>query len=136
MEYHIGFHDDIVREYASNNSIVLQAYSPLSGGKLATATAGSLQDTIAKAHNRTAAQVALRFIAQGGVAAIPKASTLDYMMENEGIFDFNLTDTEMMQLGGQATPNGRGVGDAESMMCIDASAGKMARCSYLDAGML
>jgi 2,5-diketo-D-gluconate reductase B len=135
VEYHIGFHDDIVNAYAGNNSVVLQAYSPLAGGVLAKADANATISVIARAHNRSVAQVALRFIAQGGVAAIPKAATLDYMAENMGVFDFALTASEMVELGAAATPNRRGVSDAESMMCVDTTQGKMARCSYLDAGL-
>lgn len=114
--------------------LVLQAYSPLAGGHLATPDSNSTLARIATAHNRSAAQIALRFIAQSGVAAVPKANTLEYMAENMGVFDFTLTDTEMVQLGSEPTPNKRAVSDAESMMCIDTSTGKMARCSYLDAG--
>ena len=56
------------------------------------------------------------------------------MTENMGVYDFTLTDEEMVALGAEAAPNRRGVNDGESMMCTLPEQGKMARCAYLDAG--
>lgn len=50
---------------------------------------------IAKAHNKTAAQVVLRWGVQRGTSIIPKTTKPHRMRENINIFDFELSDEEM-----------------------------------------
>lgn len=50
---------------------------------------------IGKAHGKTLAQAALRFLIQRGVIIIPKSTHKERMQENLDIFDFELTDDEM-----------------------------------------
>ncbi len=54
--------------------------------------------SIGKAHGKTPAQVILRWHMQEGFSAIPGASNPDYIKENIQIFDFELTDEEMVQM--------------------------------------
>lgn len=131
IEYHLGYHDDMLVEYGKNHSIIMQAYSPLGGGHLATSTDEPLKSIAAK-HNVSVAQASLKFIEQRGVAAIPKASTAEYQAENLDLAGFTLTETDMVALGSMANPNRRGGADGMGMMCIDTATGKMARCYYLD----
>ena len=53
---------------------------------------------IGKAHGKTLAQVALRFLIQRGVIIIPKSTHKERMEENIDIFDFALTDEEMIRI--------------------------------------
>lgn len=50
---------------------------------------------IAVRHNKTAAQVLLRWGVQRGTAVIPKSSKVERCIENISIFDFNLSPEEM-----------------------------------------
>ena len=50
---------------------------------------------IGKAHGKTLAQTALRFLIQRGVIIIPKSTHKERMQENLDIFDFELTAEEM-----------------------------------------
>ena len=50
---------------------------------------------IASAHNKSVAQIALRFLVQQGIIAIPKASKLKHMQENINVFDFSLSAADM-----------------------------------------
>lgn len=50
---------------------------------------------IGKAHGKTLAQTALRFLIQRGVIIIPKSTHKERMQENLDIFDFELTVEEM-----------------------------------------
>ena len=50
---------------------------------------------IAESHGRTVAQVALRYLIQRGIIAIPKTTHIDRMKENLDIFDFELSAAEM-----------------------------------------
>ena len=48
-----------------------------------------------EAHGKTPAQVILRWHIQEGLSAIPGASNPEYINENIGIFDFELSQDEM-----------------------------------------
>ena len=53
---------------------------------------------IAQAHQRTVAQVVLRWDVQSGIVTIPKSVRRERIVENAAIFDFALTDAEMKQI--------------------------------------
>lgn len=53
---------------------------------------------IAKAHNKSAAQVIIRWHIQKGFFVIPGASNPDYIKENIDVFDFSLSRKEMKKI--------------------------------------
>lgn len=53
---------------------------------------------IAKAHNKSAAQVIIRWHIQNGFFVIPGASNPDYIKENIDVFDFSLNKKEMKKI--------------------------------------
>lgn len=55
---------------------------------------------IASSHERTPAQVLLRWALQRGIAVIPKSVNADRLAENARLFDFELTADDMAVLGG------------------------------------
>ena len=58
-------------------------------------------DTIAKAHNKSAAQVALKWVLQSKtaqVSLVTKADSKEYIKEDVSLFDWNLTASEMRVL--------------------------------------
>jgi 2,5-diketo-D-gluconate reductase A len=81
------------REYHSDHGIVTQSWAPIGHGR------GLLREhaviTIAHAHERTSAQVVLRWHLQQGLTVVPKSSRPERMAENIAIFDFELSDAEM-----------------------------------------
>jgi len=86
------------------HGMVPVAYSPIArGGAKGDAT---LQ-AIGKRHNKTAAQVSLRFLVQQGIAVIPRTSKVERLAENIDLFDFELSDSEMTQIAELAHPDGR-----------------------------
>jgi D-xylose reductase len=54
---------------------------------------------IAQRHDRTPAQILLRWGVQRRTVVIPKTSRPDRLRENLAIFDFELTAEDMQQLG-------------------------------------
>ncbi len=98
-EIHIYYQEQEVVPYMHNLGIVMQAWYPFGGRGH---TSEILQDptiaAIAEAHDRTAAQVILRWHLQRGVVAIPGSSNPDHIRENISVFDFSLTDAEMAQI--------------------------------------
>lgn len=53
---------------------------------------------IAKAHNKSAAQIIIRWHIQKGFSVIPGASNPDYIKENIDVFDFSLSKKEMKKI--------------------------------------
>jgi diketogulonate reductase-like aldo/keto reductase len=75
--------------------VAVEAYSPLTRGK-------NLNDlvpvSIATSHNKSAAQVLIRWSLQRGFVVIPKSARKERIESNAQVFDFALTDSEMSQL--------------------------------------
>ena len=96
VEYHPYLDQSTLRVLAQEYDTLLTAYSPLARG--AVLRDKTLKD-IAAAHNKTPAQVTLRWLLQlDGVAAIPKASGSQHRRQNFDLFDFELDDEEMRRI--------------------------------------
>ena len=76
----------------------MMAWGPLGGqGVDGIVKSEMLANTGAK-YGKSAAQVALRWLTQRGIVAIPKSSHKERMAQNFDIFDFSLTADEMAQI--------------------------------------
>jgi diketogulonate reductase-like aldo/keto reductase len=80
------------------------AYSPIAKGD---AKDDAVLARIGKAHDKSAAQVSLRYLIQQGVGAIPRTSKVERLAENIAIFDFELSESEMREIAALARPGGR-----------------------------
>jgi 2,5-diketo-D-gluconate reductase B len=87
------------------------AYSPIARGG---AKNNAVLARVGKSHGKTAAQVSLRFLAQQGIAVIPRTSRVEHLSENLAIFDFELSQAEMREIAGLASRGGRIVNYAYS----------------------
>ncbi|MCF8478592.1 MAG: aldo/keto reductase [Pseudolabrys sp.] len=87
---------------AHNMAVV--AYSPIARGG---ANGDTVLEHIGMMHNKTAAQICLRFLVQQGIVAIPRTGKIQRLEENIALFDFALTDEEMAQIKALARPRGR-----------------------------
>ena len=76
----------------------MMAWYPLGGQGTDGIVKSELLATIGAKYNKTAAQVALRWITQRGIVAIPKSSHKERMVQNMDTFDFTLTDDDMAQI--------------------------------------
>lgn len=61
--------------------------------------------TIAQNHNKTVAQVVLRWLTQREIVVIPKSVRKERLIENINIFDFELSSEEMASITGLDTGN-------------------------------
>jgi 2,5-diketo-D-gluconate reductase A len=79
------------------HGVQIESWGPFAEGQNSFFTNPTLT-RIAAAHGKSVAQVALRWLIQRGVIAIPKSVRGDRMAENFDILSFSLTDGEMADI--------------------------------------
>ena len=95
-EIHPYFQEKDVIKYANDKGIIMEAWYPLGGRANRTRLfEDKTISSIAKAHNKSSAQIILRWHLQSGVVAIPGSSNPAHIKENISIFDFELSEEEM-----------------------------------------
>ena len=92
VEFHPRLQQPRLQAYLAEHDIALEAWAPIMRGGVN----GIPQLVeIGRAHNKSPAQVAIRWILQMGYVAIPKSVHEDRIAENADVFDFELTDEQM-----------------------------------------
>ena len=86
-----------VRDYNASHGILTEAWSPLARGRL---IGDAVLDSIAAKHERSAAQVVIRWHLQLGNLVIPKSVTASRIVENFDVFDFALDATDLASIAG------------------------------------
>lgn len=124
VEYHVGMGMDGVnatdfKEWNQKNGITYQSFSPLCGPCNSSALIdGPLVVGIGKNHNKTGAQVSLKWQVQQGIPVIPKSASTQHQSENIDLFSWELTTEEMNQLtAATAPPVSGGPGPTDSGDC-------------------
>ena len=95
VELHPWLTQDKVLEYDNSHSILTQAWSPLARGKILEE---DMLAELAKSHGKSVAQIVLRWHIQRGVAVIPKSNSMERITENMNVFDFELSEQEMVSI--------------------------------------
>lgn len=85
------------QEFLQNNNVQIQSWGPFAEGKNNIFNNDILL-AIGKKHDKTVAQVILRWLTQRGVVAIPKSIRKERMLENFAIFDFELSTDDMQMI--------------------------------------
>lgn len=97
IEFHPLFQSPDLLAYCQENNIAVQAYAPLARGAYLE---NEVLVEIGQRYGKSSAQVGLRWAIQQGVSVIPKSVHKDRIVSNADIFDFSLTDEEMMLING------------------------------------
>ncbi|MEI0531744.1 aldo/keto reductase [Brachyspira pilosicoli] len=98
-EIHPYYQDTEVVEYIQSLGIAVQAWYPLGGrGHQRELLNDSVLKEIAKKHNKSVAQIILRWHLQRGVIVIPGSSNRAHIIENTELYDFELSDDEMRKI--------------------------------------
>lgn len=84
-----------LHEYCVQQNIQLQAYTPLTKGKRFD---NPVIVALSEQHGKTPAQIILRWNIQHGVSAIPKSANPKRIKENFDIFNFELSNDDMIQM--------------------------------------
>lgn len=111
VECHPFFQQKQLREVLDTCGAALEAYFPLGHGDEALLT-HPLVTALAHKYNKTAGQIILRFEVQEGFVVLPKSTNPQHMADNIAIFDFSLTDEDMVRMGSLDT--GKGSHDPET----------------------
>ncbi|MHA8053878.1 aldo/keto reductase [Aquirufa sp. OSTEICH-129A] len=82
------------QQFLKEQEIQIESWGPFAEGKNGMFENPMLM-SIAQAHNKSIAQIILRWLIQRGIVAIPKTIQKSRMQENFQVFDFHLTDGEM-----------------------------------------
>lgn len=82
-------------DWCTQRGVVLEAYSPLVRG---TRGDDPLLKPLVTKHNKTPAQILLRWGLQKGFIVLPKSVTHSRIEENTNVFDFELGEDDMKSL--------------------------------------
>jgi diketogulonate reductase-like aldo/keto reductase len=123
IEVHPYFQQKEVQALGAEQGILTQAWSPLGGitfyrdGHHSSTLEDPVIGDIAKAHNKTPAQVMLRWHLQEGRSVIPKSTKPHRIAENIDVFDFELSAEELTAIG--ALDTGRRGGPEPEMITVE-----------------
>jgi 2,5-diketo-D-gluconate reductase A len=92
VELHPRFQQAELRAWHADHGIATEAWAPLAQGDLLED--GTIE-TVAAHHDRTPAQVILRWHLQVGNVVIPKSSNPERIRQNFEVFDFELSEDDM-----------------------------------------
>ena len=82
------------QKFLQDNSVMAEAWAPFAEGKN-NIFQNELLLSIAAKHNKSIAQVILRWLVQRGVIALAKSTRKERMIENISVFDFELNADDM-----------------------------------------
>ena len=94
VETHIFQQQKSAHEYMEKYGVQHESWGPFAEGRKDFFTNPVLNE-IGKKHDKSAAQVALRFLLQSDVVVIPKSTHKERMEENINVFDFALDASDM-----------------------------------------
>lgn len=97
LECNVFFQREDERAYLASQGIQMQAWSPLAAGSQ-TVFENEVLCSIAQAHDKTVAQIVLRWLIQRGIVPIVKSQNPRRMQEDLDVFDFSLTEQDMQRI--------------------------------------
>lgn len=97
VELHPRLTQKELKAFCQDNNIQLEAWSPLMQGQLLD---NEVLKEIAAKHNKSVAQVIVRWDLQNGIMTIPKSTKEHRIVENVDLFDFELTQEELEVIDG------------------------------------
>lgn len=120
VQFHVGMTPDPqgFASFAKKNNMLLQAWSPLGSGGHGDdeILKGNLTSGIANAHQKSTAQIALKWLIQHGFSVATKSSNPKHLAEDIDLFHFDLTEEEMSSLDAASFHKT----DNPSFLCLDA----------------
>lgn len=97
IETHAFFQEHVLYDELKKKDVQMEAWSPFAAGRNGIFSNPTLA-AIGKKHDKSIAQVCLRWHFQRGVVAIPRSANKEHMIENLDIFNFKLDDSDMQTI--------------------------------------
>src|SRR5690625_4097 len=104
IELHPGFQQRALQEFHAQHHIKTQAWSPLAQGTLWD---HPVITKLAKTHQKSQAQILLRWQIQRGNLLNTKSTNPARLAENFSLFDFELSNQDMQEIAGLDRADGR-----------------------------
>ena len=95
VEYHPYLNQERLLAFCTENNITLTAYCPIARGDV---TNDPIFQNLARVHSKTPTQIALRWLLQKNIVAIPKSGNPNRQQENLDVFGWTLNEDEMTQI--------------------------------------
>lgn len=97
IETHPFHQQNETQKFLQENNIQIESWGPFAEGKN-DIFQNEILTAIAQKYNKSTAQIILRWLTQRGVVAIPKSVRKERMAENINIFDFELSNEDMIAI--------------------------------------
>ena len=97
IELHPAHQQPEVTAFARENGIHIEAWGPLGQGKYPLFNEDVVKNA-AETHDKSPAQIVIRWHLQNGNILFPKSNRLERMAENFDVFDFELSRTEFTMI--------------------------------------
>ena len=91
--------DDDVRRWCADHGVIYQPYASIRNLRNLPVDLSNSLHRIAGEKSVSAHSVAIRFFIQSGSGVIPRSKNHSHLQENLEAFDYELTDSEMKELG-------------------------------------
>ncbi|HPE00137.1 MAG TPA: aldo/keto reductase, partial [Bacillota bacterium] len=98
VETHVTLQNHFLHDFCKQNNIQMEAYAPLMSKNIGEMLKNETLIEIAKKHNKTVPQVAIRWLIERGIVVIPKSVTPSRIESNFDVFDFKLDDDDMQKI--------------------------------------
>ncbi len=97
IETNVWLQQTEAHDFMEKHNIVHEAWSPFAEGNN-NVFRNEFLEQIARKHNKTTAQVMLRWLLQRNIPVIPKSSHKDRIISNFDIFDFKLDEEDLLSI--------------------------------------
>lgn len=97
IETNVWLQQTEAHDFMDKHNIVHEAWSPFAEGNN-NVFKNEILEQIARKHNKTTAQVMLRWLIQRNIPVIPKSSHKDRIISNFDIFDFKLDEEDLLSI--------------------------------------
>ncbi len=98
VECHVELQNTRLHEHLSGLGIALEAYAPFMSQHISDLLANETLKEIASAHGKAVPQIVVRWMIQRGIVVIPKSVKPERIEENFAVFDFELSDEQMLSI--------------------------------------
>ncbi|MGS0971775.1 MAG: aldo/keto reductase [Candidatus Izemoplasmataceae bacterium] len=98
VETHVTLQNHFLHDYCKKNNIQLEAYAPLMSHQIKDLLSNETMAKIAKKHDKTIPQIAIRWLIEREIVVIPKSITPERIVQNFDVFDFTLDEEDMISI--------------------------------------